>query len=409
MREFSTTVGLDLGEKFHHFCELDEGGEVLSQGRISSTEWALQSMFEQRAAALVVIEAGTHSPWVCRALEGWGHKVLVANSRKFRAIAASVAKCDERDAEMLARLGRADAKLLCPIRHRGRKAQADLSVLRSRDALVGARTALINHCRGMVKSLGARLPSCSADAFSKKAKDAVPEELRAALGAVFAMVAELTEKIRAMDRKIDDLCEQYDETERLRAPRGVGSLTALAFVLTLEEPTRFAKSRTVPVYLGLVPRRDQSGDVDKQLRITKAGDTFLRRLLISCAHYILGPFGGESDLRSWGLRLCERGGKNGKKRAVVAVARKLAVLLHRLWVSEEPYEAARKKDGPAREGKDEFIALEADRGLNRKRVAKSRGSRAKSRVPGVVDPPSPAALGLLSSRALSSATTHPCG
>lgn len=120
-------------------------------------------------------------------------------------------------------------------------------------------------------------------------------------------------------------------------------MTALAFVLTLEDPARFAKSRAVAVYLGLVPRRDQSGEVDKQLRITKAGDVFLRRLLISCGHYILGPFGGESDLRRWGSALCERGGKNGKKRAVVAVARKLAVLLHSLWVSGEEYEAVRER------------------------------------------------------------------
>ena len=368
MEKYSTTIGLDLGDKFHHFCELDEGGEVIGDGRISSTEGALKSTFEHRAATLVVIEAGTHSPWVCRALEQWGHKVVVANPRKLRAISSNVAKCDQRDAEMLARLGRADAKLLCPIRHRGRKAQADLAVLRSRDALVGARTALINHCRGMVKSLGARLPSCSADAFASKAKDSVPEELREALGAVFATVEELTARIRAMDRKIDDLCEQYPETERLREPRGVGSLTAAAFVLTLEEPSRFSKSRTVPVFLGLVPRRDQSGDVDKQLRITKAGDAFLRRLLISCAHYILGPFGGESDLRTWGLALCERGGKNGKKRAVVAVARKLAVLLHRLWVSGEPYEAVRKKG----EGAGESEAKESKRKTERKKKTAGR-------------------------------------
>lgn len=343
MEEFSTTVGLDLGDKFHHFCELDAGGEVVGEGKIASTEGALGVMFERRSPSLVVLEAGTHSPWVSRALEGWGHRVLVANPRKLRAISSSVAKCDRRDAQMLARLGRADAKLLCPVRHRGRKAQADLAVLRSRDALVGSRTALINHCRGMVKSLGARLPACSAEAFASKAKDSVPEELREALGPVFAMVAELTGRIRAMDRKIDELCEQYEETGRLRAVRGVGALTALAFVLTLEEPGRFARSRAVAVYLGLVPRRDQSGEVDKQLRITKAGDAFLRRLLISCGHYILGPFGGESDLRRWGSALCERGGKNGKKRAVVAVARKLAVLLHSLWVSGAAYEAVRER------------------------------------------------------------------
>jgi transposase len=343
MQQYSTTVGLDLGDKFHYFHELDERGEKRLEGKISSTGGALRTMFEGREPALVVIETGTHSPWVSRALEGWGHTVLVANARKLRAISASVAKSDRRDAEMLARLGRADAKLLCPIRHRGRKAQSDLAVLRSRDALVSARTAMINHCRGMVKSQGERLPSCSADAFAKKMKDFVPSHLCQALVPVLQMIEELTGKIHGLDREIERLCgEKYPETGKLRAVRGVGALTALAFVLTLEDPERFDKSRSVAAYLGLVPRRDQSGGVDKQLRITKAGDGFARRLLISCSHYILGPFGGESDLRSWGLQLCERGGKNGKKRAVVATARKLSVLLHRLWLSDEPYEAVRQ-------------------------------------------------------------------
>lgn len=344
MQQYSTTVGLDLGDKFHQFCELDEWGKVRAEGRISCTEGALRTMFERRERVLVVMEAGTHSPWVSRALQGWGHAVLVANPRKLQAISASVAKSDRNDAQMLARLGRADAELLKPIRHRSVQAQSHLAVLKSRDALVASRTALINHCRGMVKSLGQRLASCSADAFVQRTKDSVPEELLAALAPVMQTIEELSGKIHALDRQIEHLCrEQYPETQRLQAVRGVGPLTALAFVLTLEEPGRFAKSRAVGVYLGLVPRRDQSGEVDKHLRITKAGDAFLRRLLISCAHYILGPFGGESDLRSWGLRLCERGGKNARKRAVVAVARKLATLLHRLWVSDAPYEAVRRR------------------------------------------------------------------
>lgn len=342
MNEYSTTVGLDLGEKFHNFCELGEGGEVLAEGRISSTQGALATMFFGRKPSVVVMEAGTHSPWVSRTLEGWGHRALVANPRKLRAISASVAKSDRRDAEMLARLGRADEHLLCPIHHRGREAQSHLAVLRSRDALVRARTALINHCRGLVKSLGQRLSSCSSDAFVRKVRDEIPEDLRGALGPVLDAIETLSEKIHLMDLEIERLCKaQYPETERLRAVRGVGPLTSLAFVLTLEDAKRFAKSRSVPVYLGLVPRRDQSGSVDKQLRITKAGDAFLRRLLITSAHYILGPFGGDCDLRRWGERLCERGGKNGKKRAVVAVARKLSVLLHQLWQSEEPYRAIR--------------------------------------------------------------------
>lgn len=333
-----TTIGLDLGDKFSHFCILDSEGDVIQENRVSTTAGAFATMFESRPPCLVAMEAGTHSPWVSRVIEGWGHRVLVADPRKLRAIYKSAFKTDKRDAEMLARIARVDVRLFHPIHHRGARAQAHLALVKSRDALVSARTALINHCRGMVKSSGARLSSCSADAFAHKVAGEIPPDLAAALGLVLVTIDELTAKIKNLDHQVEALCKEYPETEKLRAVKGVGPLTALSFVLTLEEPQRFAKSRAVAVYLGLVPRRDQSGETDKQLRITKEGDLFLRRLLVSCAHYILGPFGQDSDLQRWGLKMCARGGKNAKRRAVVAVARKLAVVLHRLWTGDQPYD-----------------------------------------------------------------------
>jgi transposase len=157
-----------------------------------------------------------------------------------------------------------------------------------------------------------------------------------------AMVHELTLQIRGLEREIEALCEQsYPETQRLRQVSGVGALTSLAYVLTIEDPQRFRRSRSVGAYLGLQPRRRQSGEQDPLLRITKAGDPFLRRLLVQSGHYILGPFGPDTDLRRFGLRLMARGGRAGRKKALVAVARKLAVLLHRLWVTGETYEALR--------------------------------------------------------------------
>ena len=152
-------------------------------------------------------------------------------------------------------------------------------------------------------------------------------------------ITSLTERIRQYDRQLEAVSkERYPETELLRQVEGVGPLTGLTFVLTLGDPSRFEESRSVGAYLGLVPARDQSGDSDPQKRISKEGDEMLRRLLVSCAHYILGPFGSDSDLRRHGEKIACRGGKNAKKRAVVAVARKLAVLLHRLWVTAETYE-----------------------------------------------------------------------
>ena len=201
---------------------------------------------------------------------------------------------------------------------------------------------MVGHVRSVVKNMGERLAPSSAASFGHKAK--IPEALNEALKPMLEMIRELTKKIRAYDLMIKNAAtEKYPETERLSQVGGVGPLTALAYVLTLEEPERFAKSRMVGPYLGLVPRLDQSGQIDKQLRITKHGDGYLRRLLVGSAHYILGPFGPDCDLRTFGLKLMQRGGKNAKKRAVVAVARKLAVLLHALWRSGQQYEPKRRQ------------------------------------------------------------------
>jgi transposase len=290
----------------------------------------------------VAIEAGTHSPWVSRVLKECGHEVLEANPHRTRLIYASKRKTDDVDAESLARLARVDPKLLYSLKHRGEDSQADLALIRSREALVGCRTQLVNHVRGAVKSFGARLPKCPARSFHKRAPEHVPEALRAALGPVLEQIGWLAERIREYDRQLEAVSkERCPETHLLSQVEGVGTLTALSFVLTLEDPHRFEKSRSVGAYLGLVPATDRSGERDPQRRISKEGDEMLRKLLVGSAHYILGPFGQDSDLRRHGEKIASRGGKNAKKRAAVAVARKLAVLLHSLWMSGEAYEPLR--------------------------------------------------------------------
>jgi transposase len=290
----------------------------------------------------IVIEAGTHSPWASRVLEECGHEVLVANARKLRLIYSNKRKTDEIDAENLARLARVDPKLLYPLKHRGEESQAHIALIRSREALVSARTQLVNHVRGTVKSFGARLPKGPARSFHNKAAEHIPEALMPALGPILETIGSLTQRIRDYDRKLETISkERYPETELLRQVEGIGPLTALTFVLTIEDPYRFEKSRSVGAYLGLVPGKDQSGESDPQKRISKEGDEMLRKLLVSCAHYILGPFGSDSDLRRHGEKIASRGGKNAKKRAAVAVARKLSVLLHSLWMSAEIYEPLR--------------------------------------------------------------------
>ncbi len=261
------------------------------------------------------------------------------SSQKTRLIYASKRKTDEIDAENLARLARLDPKLLYPLKHRGEDSQAHLAIIRSRQALVNVRTQLVNHVRGAVKSFGARLPKCPASSFHNKVVEHIPEALWPALGPLLETIGSLTERIRDYDHQLETICqEHYPETDLLRQVEGVGALTALTFVLTLEDPYRFERSRSVGAYLGLVPARDQSGDRDPQKHISKEGDERLRKLLVGSAHYILGPFGQDSDLRRHGEKIARRGAKNAKKRAAVAVARKLSVLLHRLWVTGEIYE-----------------------------------------------------------------------
>ena len=332
-------IGLDLGDRMSDLILLDAEGELIEESRLPTSPTSFQQKFSALPAARVALEVGAHSRWASQLLQELGHEVLVANARKLRAIYANPRKGDRTDAETLARLARLDPSLLSPIHHRSAQDQADLAVLRSRDAGVRSRTLLINHVRSVVKASGARLPSCSSDGFSKKVGPSIPEPLRPALLPLLDMIASVTQQIRAYDRQIETLCQaQYPETRSLQPVSGVGPLTALAFVLTLEDPSCFPKSRDLGPALGLVPRRDQSGDRDPQLGITKSGHAFLRRLLAGSAHYILGPFGPDCALRRWGLELADRGGKNAKKRALVAVARKLAVLLHHLWKTGQTYE-----------------------------------------------------------------------
>ena len=233
-------------------------------------------------------------------------------------------------------------RLLHPIQHRSQEAQADLSWIRAREALVESRTQMINTIRGMTKAFGERLRKCSVESFTAKRAEQIPAAIRGAVVPLLEMIDHLNDQISYYDQMIQHLARtRYPKYWLLDQVVGVGVQTALAFMLTIGDPERFAKSRTVGCFLGMRPRKKDSGGRKPQLGITKAGDVYLRKTLVNCAHYILGPHGPDSDLKRFGLRICERGAKNAKKRAIVAVARKLAVLLHRLWVTGEVYEPLR--------------------------------------------------------------------
>lgn len=333
------TIGLDLGDKSSWVCELDASGQVVACGAVGTTPAGIEEYFSNRTPCRVVLEVGTHSPWVSRLLESLGHQVIVANPSAVYGKRRRKRRNDSMDAEFLARQGRADPKLLHPIRHRGADAQRHLSMLRARDTLVSSRTKLINHVRGSVKAMGGRIGRCSAEAFDRKAYAQIPLALQPVMEPLLETIGELTKRISSFDRQITAVVDQsYPEAKLLQQIRGVGAVTALAYVLLIEDPHRFQRSRDVGAYFGLVPRLDESSDSTPQLRITKTGDKLGRRLLVSAANYILGPFGTDCDLRRHGELIAARGGKNARKRAKVAVARKLAVVMHRLWIQGEAYD-----------------------------------------------------------------------
>jgi transposase len=341
-RTITKTVGCDLGDRYSQLCVLDAGGAVESRVRVATSRAGLSKWFDGVGPFRVVLEVGTHSRWVEQLLEELGHEVIVANARQVRLIHQGQRKNDKLDAEKLARLARVDVELLHPIRHRSEQAHGELRVLRSRDQLVRARTELINHVRGVSKSFGIRIPKCTGTGFVRRAQQTpMPASLLSAVQPVLLALSAINEQLKAYDKTLETMAQSEVQAQPLLTIHGVGPLTALAFVLTLEDPSRFARSRDVGAYLGLVPAQWQTGQRELELRISKAGDTFVRKLLVNCAQRMLGPFGQDSDLRRFGLRLMQRGGKAAKKKAVIAVARKLAVLMHRLWITGEVYRPLR--------------------------------------------------------------------
>jgi transposase len=341
-REQKLTIGLDLGDRWSWYCVLDETGGVVLEQKVSTTPKAMKEVFGGMPRSRIALETGMHSPWVSRLLSELGHEVIVAHARNVRLIGESRRKDDRLDARTLARLARIDPQLLAPVKHRSAQAQAHLTVIRARAGLVRARTSLINTARGLTKSYGERLRGCNPRNMNPEKAQGLSPELQRALEPLLGEIESLSERIGEYNQQIEKIArESYPQVALLKQVKGVGTLIALTYLLTLEDPHRFGKSRDAGCYVGLQPGRRNSGQSEPQLHISKEGERYLRTLLVQGAHHILGPFGADSDLRRWGLKLAERGGKNGKKRAIIAVARKLAVLLHRLWVSGEVYEPLR--------------------------------------------------------------------
>ena len=339
---FPRTIGMDLGNRSTSYCIVDSSGDHIREAELKTTTESMGEFLSSEPPSRVVIEASGPSRWVAELAAKHGHKVIVANPREFKLICASHRKTDRNDARILADFGQFRPQLLRPIKLRGLKCQLARGILISRSHAVGQRTVLINLIRAQVRNLGESLSDCSARVFHKTALARIPVALRPTVEPLFSVLNSITEAIATYDEEIKRMCEEdFKETATLLQVNGVGPNTALAFVATIEDPSRFPKSRDVGAYVGLVSKSRSSGSKDPQLRISKRGDKTLRRLLVTAATYICGPRSSDSDLKRFGKRLQDRGGQTARAKARIAVARKLSVLLHRLLITGEVYEPLR--------------------------------------------------------------------
>ncbi len=280
-RQRKLTIGLDLGDRYSWYCVLDEAGHIQVEQRVRTTEKALQEVFSAMPRSRIALETGTHSPWISRLLGELGHEVIVANARKVRLIGESRKKEDRLDAQTLERLARIDPQLLCPVKHRSAQAQADLMMIRARAALVRVRTGLVNAARGLAKSYGQRLRGCNVRNLNPEKAENLSPELQVALQPLLVAIESVSQHIAEYNQRIEKLAQaSYPQGALLKQVKGLGTLIALTFLLTLEDPHRFSKSRDVGGYLGLQPGRRNSGQSEPQLHISKEGDPYLRTLLV---------------------------------------------------------------------------------------------------------------------------------
>lgn len=332
-------IGMDIGDKDSRVCVLQATGTIREETSIPTTEEAIRDYFTPEGLhILVVIEAGNQSVWINHLLEELGYEVLVARPSRLRDLYRDKDKSDCLDARRLAQLGYVDPNILAPVTHLKSQTYADRCLVYGRDHLVTTRTKLINFVRGQAKTSGNKIPTCKAVNFHSKARKHIPENLTTVVESVLTTIEYVTKQIAELDKQIEGAAARYPIVERLCDVPGIAVLTAMAFVLAIEDPLRFQRSDTVAAYLGLVPRKHQSGSKNTTIGPGSAGDSIARRYLIQAAQYHLWNSNIDSSIQRAGLRIMSRGGEGGKSKAVFTVARKLAVLLHTLWVTGSEYE-----------------------------------------------------------------------
>jgi transposase len=334
-------VGLDLGDSSSSYCVLDALGKRLEEAAVPTTRPELERVFAGQPRSRIVMEATRCSHWVRQTLQSFGHEVIVANPRQLDLITKSLRKTDRNDARMLARIGRSELELVSAVHERSDVSMRARTLMHARTHLVRTRTRLINLVRSSFKVFGYQVPTCSPDAFHVRARSAMPAELEPALLPLLGMLEKLKQTVQHYNREIARISDQFPQTKIFEQIYGVGPLLALAFVTSLEDPARFPDSRSVGAFLGLTPGSRQSGASNPHLGITKQGDGELRTLLATAGMHIMRRSAPDCDLKRYGKRIASGGTPRDRGRARIAVARKLAVLMHRLWLTGEVYQPLR--------------------------------------------------------------------
>ncbi len=340
---FERTVGLDLGNRACAYCVLDARGKLVTEGAFPTARLDLERVFGSMPRTRIVMEATHNTHWMSKALRAFGHEVIVANPRRLDLITKSLRKTDKNDARLLAQLGQCNLELLSPVHERSDASMKVRVLLRARALLVRTRTRLVNHVRASVKIFGGALPSCAPEYFHLKVRQAIPGLLQCALDPLFDQLEALQKGITGYDQQVSRLCEETPATTLFREIHGVGPLIAISFVTCIEDPHRFKNSRSIGAYFGLVPGSRQSGEKDPRLPITKHGEGSMRSLLVSAAMHVMRRSAPDCELKRYGRRIAASGTPRDKGRARVAVARKLACLMHRLWLTGEVYRPLRCK------------------------------------------------------------------
>jgi transposase len=340
MEEF---VGLDVSQKLTHVCVMDASGKRLWQGSCDSTPEAIAETIKARAskATRFGLETGALSTWHWHALKAMGLPVICLDARHAQAALKMQAnKTDKNDAYGLAQIVRTgwyrEVSVKSMNNHKVR------AVLGARAQLIRTRVNVCNQIKGLLKTFGIVLTKRGLPFEQAVEEVAAGDDMfQDTIRALLALYRNLKEQGATFDSHIRQFAKQNDDCRHLMTIPGVGPITATAFVSAIDDVERFKKSRNVGAYFGLTPKRYQSGEIDRQGRISKWGDTLVRSYLFEAANVLLVRIEKWSALKAWGMRLAKRSGFN---KAKVAVARKLAVIMHRMLVTGEPFRWSNAED-----------------------------------------------------------------